>query len=947
MTVEEKIQQIESEISKLKFEQSELSARYISLKDEFRALIDKMNAFTNQKKARDEYILQRLDVLGEELAKMKTATAQGVNIDELAGVVADEETAKVEQTETVSQTASDQDGAYQPNFTFANEEPAGETVSQTAGDQTETNQPDYTFHNGEPKQKEGGFDLEKFVGENLISKLGILILLVGVAIGGKYAFDHDLISPAMRIVLGVLVGASLLGVAYKLKPNYEKFSAVLCSGGWATLYFMTYFAYGFYGLINMPFAFVLMMLITVCTVFSAWWYNKQVIAVIGQVGAYVIPFMLSTGEGNVFVLLAYIAFINVGFLVVSIKKYWRKSFFLAYVSSWTIMLVSVAATSFSSANILLLLLFAFIYFAIFYATVLVNKYFNGQQYQKFDVFFLLSNAFLFFGIGFRLLAANDVFSAYQGVFTLGNALLHLAVFYVLTKRSLFDDAVRYLVFGLVVLFIALGILVWFSGHWITMFWMLEAAILFFVARKKQVAFYEYMSYPLFVVALLSLFADWGSPDAAYNSVFSVFYELFNSMRQLWDANAGFSQQGRIISYINTLAFFAVGVGVVYVDKRYPATYKNRYFDGSRLSGLLLAAVFLVITCAVYVHFTVVLRAVLWAVEAVAVLYFANKYSVERGGVASLVVAIFALASWLGYIGCYEYHYTELSTRLLVMNVIAVVLVACYWTWLFLYGKGTLNIAELGVDTLRVVMLWIPLIAVCIDICEADIYSDDKMACLCVIPLVYFTVLYFCAHRFYWSNYAVKLMAFLRVSVAEVLAFPLMALTYTASSFSHPCLLRYTIVLCAAFAIYLMLQYRSSGYRLFKELDAQKNIVLQDTFIVLAGLTLLSAELVNICYLLGYSDGYKLALSIFFGLCSLALVYFGLVKKMKHIRIEGIVLFAFALLKLFFHDISHFSTISKTIVFMSMGVLLLVVSFVYQKIAKEQAKLEAEEKNAAE
>lgn len=42
------------------------------------------------------------------------------------------------------------------------------------------------------------------------------------------------------------------------------------------------------------------------------------------------------------------------------------------------------------------------------------------------------------------------------------------------------------------------------------------------------------------------------------------------------------------------------------------------------------------------------------------------------------------------------------------------------------------------------------------------------------------------------------------------------------------------------------------------------------------------------------------------------------------------LFAITLIKLFFYDIAHLNTISKTIVFVSLGILLLIISFLYNK-----------------
>ena len=67
-----------------------------------------------------------------------------------------------------------------------------------------------------PKTKS---DIEKIIGENLINKIGIAILIIGVAIGTKYSIDHELISPVTRMILGYLVGIGLLGVGLKLKKK--------------------------------------------------------------------------------------------------------------------------------------------------------------------------------------------------------------------------------------------------------------------------------------------------------------------------------------------------------------------------------------------------------------------------------------------------------------------------------------------------------------------------------------------------------------------------------------------------------------------------------------------------------------------------------------------------------------------------------------------------------
>ena len=94
--------------------------------------------------------------------------------------------------------------------------------------------------------------------------------------------------------------------------------------------------------------------------------------------------------------------------------------------------------------------------------------------------------------------------------------------------------------------------------------------------------------------------------------------------------------------------------------------------------------------------------------------------------------------------------------------------------------------------------------------------------------------------------------------------------------------------------------------------------------------LCSSELINWLHLLGSNELYKHDLSILWGVFSLILVGYGIWKKKKHIRITAMALFAITLVKLFFYDLTNLKTIPKTIVFMSIGILLLVVSFMYNK-----------------
>jgi uncharacterized membrane protein len=109
------------------------------------------------------------------------------------------------------------------------------------------------------------------------------------------------------------------------------------------------------------------------------------------------------------------------------------------------------------------------------------------------------------------------------------------------------------------------------------------------------------------------------------------------------------------------------------------------------------------------------------------------------------------------------------------------------------------------------------------------------------------------------------------------------------------------------------------------------------------LFLLSAELNNVTvlvasptteslnYLLEQTS--KIGFPILWGLASFLIIYIGLRKKKKHLRVISLTLFLITLLKLFLLDLRGISEGGKIAAFISLGVLLLIISFMYQRLKK--------------
>ena len=96
------------------------------------------------------------------------------------------------------------------------------------------------------------------------------------------------------------------------------------------------------------------------------------------------------------------------------------------------------------------------------------------------------------------------------------------------------------------------------------------------------------------------------------------------------------------------------------------------------------------------------------------------------------------------------------------------------------------------------------------------------------------------------------------------------------------------------------------------------------------LVVLSNEWLNWGTTFQLGASYKLGLSILWGSYALFLIVLGIWRNKAYLRMAAFALFGVTLLKLFFYDIAHLPTLPKTVIFIALGSLLLLISFLYNK-----------------
>ena len=171
---------------------------------------------------------------------------------------------------------------------------------------------------------------EQFMGVKLFAWIGGLALFLGLAFFVKYSFDNNLVSPEIRVAIGYVIGVSLLvGGLVLAGRKYSVLGQTLCATGVLALYANVFASYAFYHFIGVIPAFALMVLVTAVAFLLAVRLDAQVVAILGLLGGFLTPILLSTGQDHPLGLFSYIALLDTGLIAVVARKRWNYLVLLA------------------------------------------------------------------------------------------------------------------------------------------------------------------------------------------------------------------------------------------------------------------------------------------------------------------------------------------------------------------------------------------------------------------------------------------------------------------------------------------------------------------------------------------------------------------------------------------------------------------------------------------
>jgi len=654
-------------------------------------------------------------------------------------------------------------------------------------------------------------DLEKFIGENLINKIGITVLVIGIGLLLKYAIGQGMISETGRTLIGLVAGGVLLFFAHRSRSGFRAFSSVLVAGGIAVFYFSIAIAFHQYGLIGQIPAFAIMVVITGLAVLLTLAYDRKELAVIALLGGLATPFMVSTGEGNFRVLFTYLLILDVGMLVLANYKKWHVINIISFAGtvlifgSWATMRYpeldprpSLQAFGFATA-----------FFLVFFGMNLRYNLRHKQAFVALDHILLLLNTALYYGVGIYLL--SDLTVRVTGLFTVLLGLFYMVFAWYFHRREGIPSALKFLLIGLVLTFISLAAPVQLEGNHITVFWAAEAVLLLWFAQRAGIRLVERGAVLVLVLMLLSLWMDleqiygWGGVE---------------NMRPLLN-------KGWITGMV---AAIALGGVTFLLRKREP---EHRVVRGIRASTLAQFSAALGVL-------------VLYATN-----YLEQRYQLSRT-LDSSVVDMALMAYSLLFVLVLEV--ASRSAILLIRSVVGLLLIVCsaaYITQFYSSSRLALEMAQRGTGGGGFLPFhYVAMVLMVIAIVRIAIVARERI----VRPSKP------------WNIYLWSMCTFIVVFASQEL--------------DHAMLLGRT------------------G-------------------------TTWTGEFLDNARRVGYP--------ILWGIGSFAMMWYGMRARMRMMRVIALTLFGITLLKLFLFDLGELSEGGRVTAFIFLGALLLVISFMYQKL----------------
>jgi uncharacterized membrane protein len=335
---------------------------------------------------------------------------------------------------------------------------------------------------------------EWLLGGNWLAKIGVVALVFGIGFFLKLAFDNNWIGETGRVALGLGLGLAFLGAGEYWQKRYPIWSQPITGGGIAILYLSIFAAFSFYQLMPPLPALGLSFLVTVTGAGLALRNESMAIAVLGIMGGFLTPVLLSEHLPDERILLGYVLVLDLGVLALATFRNWRWFTLLGLLGS-----LALFGFWLDGLDPGLLLAQAGItaIFVIFIGATTLFHIIWKRVPLPMDLSLMVINATAYFGISYGLLF--EEFRLWMGGFTLLLATIYGTLGYAVLKRS--QEQVYLSLFSLAValIFLTIAIPVQLAGPWVSIAWAVEGTVLIWLSFTLKMNPMRWMGMLVFLI----------------------------------------------------------------------------------------------------------------------------------------------------------------------------------------------------------------------------------------------------------------------------------------------------------------------------------------------------------------------------------------------------------------------------------------------------------------
>ncbi len=337
-------------------------------------------------------------------------------------------------------------------------------------------------------------NIESFIGLNIINKLGILLLIIGVIAASQFTYFK--LPDVLKCIFAFMIGGLLLvagEILNRKKPNV--FSLGITSGGIAILYVALALSFFKFEVIAKYPALGLCVLITAGAFVLSQRYNSQTISAFAMVGGYLPIFSITGSKSMIYGAMVYFVILNVLALIISINKKWRITayigFWLNVLGSLYIAAITIEARSYGAPVLLddiITILYITFVFAIYTLVPVVGTLKKKLGFKTSDIVLLALNTVISALFLYSLFYTVNL-SDYTGMLAAAFAVVYTALGRFVEKLMPNEKKARALFYITGLTFVVMIIPFQFGRVWLSLGWLVEGvAILSYGIFKEIKAF---------------------------------------------------------------------------------------------------------------------------------------------------------------------------------------------------------------------------------------------------------------------------------------------------------------------------------------------------------------------------------------------------------------------------------------------------------------------------